>query len=227
MADEKAVIYESGEEAQYDATAKLLLSQKPFLANIVVRTVKEFMGMDPKDVEKLIEGDPCVSEVPVDPGFTNTGISDSVRQLTGMNTEDNVRNEGVVYYDIIFYIKTADGLSKIIINIEAQKAEPVKYDVEMRGLFYAAREISAQLEREFFNQQYNRIKKVYSIWICMNEPENTMEKIYLTKKDLIGQSRWKDMYEIINVVIVRLGRNLDKEKNHGLHRLLGHCFYQR
>lgn len=94
MADEKAVIYESREEAQYDATAKLLLSQKPFLANIVVRTVKEFMGMDPKDVEKLIEGDPCVSEVPVDPGFTNTGISDSVRQLTGMNTEDNVRNEG-------------------------------------------------------------------------------------------------------------------------------------
>ena len=94
MADGKAVSYESGEEAQYDATAKLLLSQKPFLANIVVRTVKEFMGMDPKDVEKLIEGDPSVSEVPVDPGFTNTGISDSVRQLTGMNTEDNVRNEG-------------------------------------------------------------------------------------------------------------------------------------
>ena len=107
---------------------------------------------------------------------------------------------------------------------EAQKAEPVKYDVEMRGLFYAAREISAQLEREFSNQQYNSIKKVYSIWICMNEPENTMEKIYLTKKDLIGQSRWKDMYEIINVVIVRLGRNLDKEKNHGLHRLLGALF---
>ena len=43
MDNEKAVIYESGEEAQYDATAKLLLSQKPFLANIVVRTVKEFI----------------------------------------------------------------------------------------------------------------------------------------------------------------------------------------
>ena len=32
------------------------------------------------------------------------------------------------------------------------------------------------------------------------------------------------LYEIINVVIVRLGRNLDKEKNHGLHRLLGALF---
>ena len=45
MADEKAVIYETKEEAQYDETAKLLLAQKPFLANILVHTVKEFMGM--------------------------------------------------------------------------------------------------------------------------------------------------------------------------------------
>ena len=41
MADEKAVIYETKEEAQYDETAKLLLAQKPFLANILVHTVFE------------------------------------------------------------------------------------------------------------------------------------------------------------------------------------------
>ena len=54
MADEKAVIYETKEEAQYDETAKLLLAQKPFLANILVHTVKEFMGMAPSAVEELI-----------------------------------------------------------------------------------------------------------------------------------------------------------------------------
>ena len=46
MADEKAVIYKSLKEAQYDATAKLLLAQKPFLGNILVHTVKEFIGME-------------------------------------------------------------------------------------------------------------------------------------------------------------------------------------
>ena len=224
MADEKAIIGETKEEAQYDETAKMLLAQKPFLANSLVRTVKDFMDMDSNEVEALIEGDPYISEIAVDPGFTNSTFSNESKQITGMNNEDKVRKEGVLFYDILFFVRTPNGLSKVIVNIEAQKAEPTKYDVEMRGLFYAVREISSQLNREFSNQNYNEIKKVYSIWICMNEPENTLEKIYLTKEDIIGHSRWKDMYEIINVVIVRLGKKLDPKKDHELHRLLGALF---
>lgn len=224
MADKKAIIQETSAEAQYDATAKKLLSQKEFLANILVRSVKDFMGMDPRTVETLIEGEPYVGTVPVEPGFTNSVQHEPGKEITGMNTESKVRNEGVAYFDILFYVRTADSFSKIIINIEAQKSEPSEYDVELRGIFYAAREISSQLEREFTSQHYNDIKKVYSIWICMNEPENTMEKIYLTKQDLIGQTRWSDRYEVINVVIVRLAKLLDADKDHKLHRLFGALF---
>lgn len=218
MADEKAIIAEAQQEAQYDDTAKTFLAQKPFLANILVRTVKEFMGMDPLAVENLIEGEPHVGSIPVEHGFTNSP------KITGMNNESKVKYEGIRYYDVIFYVRTADGLSKIIINIEAQKSEPTQYDVEMRGLYYAIREISSQLDREFSGQNYNDIKKVYSIWICMNESKNTLEKIYLTKQDLIGASRWKEMYELVNVVIIRLAKQMDEEKEHELHRLLGAMF---
>ena len=79
MGDEKAIITELQQEAQYDETEKMLLAQKPFLANILVRTVKDFMGKDPRMVESLIEGEPSISTVPVDPEFTN-GV-----QITGMN----------------------------------------------------------------------------------------------------------------------------------------------
>ena len=127
-------------EAQYDAEAKLLLAQKPFLANILVRTVKDYMGLNPCDVEELIEGEPYISTIPVEPGFTNSV------QIKGMNSENKVRNEGVAYFDILFYVRTSDGLSKVIINIEAQKSEPIDYDVEMRGLYYAIREVSSQLD---------------------------------------------------------------------------------
>ena len=136
------------------------------MANILIHTVKEFMGMDARVVEEMIEGEPCVSTIPVDPGFTNEGFTERPQQITGMNTENNVKDEGVVYFDIVFYVRTPDGLSKIIINIEAQKSEPTAYDVEMRALFYAAREVSSQLEREFSHQKYNDIKKVYSICFC-------------------------------------------------------------
>ena len=60
MADKKAIIDETQFEAQYDAEAKLLLAQKPFLANILVRTVKDYMGLNPCDVEELIEGEPYI-----------------------------------------------------------------------------------------------------------------------------------------------------------------------
>ena len=201
MADKKAIIDETQFEAQYDAAA-----------------VKDYMGLNPCDVEELIEGEPYISTIPVEPGFTNSV------QIKGMNSENKVRNEGGAYFDILFDVRTSDGLSKVIINIEAQKSEPIDYDVEMRGLYYAIREVSSQLDREFDSQNYNDIKKVYSIWICMNEKDNMLEKIYLTKNDIIGISRWKDMYEIVNVVIIRLAKTLDLQTEHELHRFLGALF---
>lgn len=46
------------------------------------------------------------------------------------------------------------------------------YDAEMkniltrRGIYYAARLITSQKGTVFKNDDYNAIKKVYSIWIC-------------------------------------------------------------
>ncbi len=224
MPDIQAAIQEISPEAQYDENAKMLLAQKPFLANILIRTVKEFEGMNPAEVEKLIEGEPSVGRTPVEPGFTNEKTENGASLITGMNTENKVRNEGVVYFDIIFYVRIKDGISKVIINLEMQKDEPSSYDVEMRGIFYAAREISSQLGREFKNQKYNDISSVYSIWILMNTPSDQMAKIHLTKEDVIGQSRWKETYDVLNVVIIRLKKSLSEENGSELHRLLGALF---
>ena len=49
---------------QYDESAKRLLGQKSILAHILVKTVDEFMGMNPKDVISYIEGEPFINTVP-------------------------------------------------------------------------------------------------------------------------------------------------------------------
>ena len=46
------------------------------------------------------------------------------------------------------------------------------YDIVTRGIFYVSRMISAQLSTEFSKSDYDNIKKVYSIWICMHSPNN-------------------------------------------------------
>lgn len=223
MADRKAVMSVNAGDEAYDENAKMLLAQKPFLANILVYGVTEFQKMNPKDVEQLIEDGISVGKTPVDTGFTNEKKEDGTTVLVGMNNENKIRNEGVVYFDIIFYVKTKDGRSKVIVNIEIQRKSPNKYDIEMRGIYYACREIASQQEREFRNQNYNDIRKVYSIWIVMNSPADSMNHIRLKSDDILGTSRWKPMYEILNVIIVRI-RKKTAGKENKLHRLLSVLF---
>lgn len=110
----------------------------------------------------------------------------------------------------------------IIINIEAQKDEPTKYDVLNRAIFYVSRLISSQKERDFENSGYDDIKRVYSIWVCMNMEENTMSHIHLTKEDIIGSYDWKGKLDLLNIVMIGLSRELaGHDEMYELHRLLG------
>ena len=52
-----------------------------------------------------IEGEPLISVVPVDPGLTNADSTDARGQrVVGINTESSEINEGMIRYDIIFYV---------------------------------------------------------------------------------------------------------------------------
>ena len=77
--------------------------------------------------KRLIEGLPYISAVPVEPGLTNAVHFQNGQRLVGFNTENQELNEGLVRFDIVFYVRMKDGLSQIIINVEAQKDEPGEY----------------------------------------------------------------------------------------------------
>lgn len=104
-AEIKNAISATGTDAQYDEKAKRLLGNKIILAHILVKTVDEFKGMNPKDVR----------------------------------------------FDIIFYVRMKDGISKVIVNLEAQKDEPAGYHILNRAVFYVSRLVSSQKERDFVN----------------------------------------------------------------------------
>lgn len=152
------------DKAQYDERAKRLLAQKSILAHILVKTVDDFQGMNPKEVVALIEGEPKVGIVPLEPGLTNIEkIVQDGERVVGLNTENSEINEGLVRFDIIFYVRMRDGLSQIIVNVEAQKDEPTEYKILNRAIFYVCRMISSQKERDFVNTNYDDIKRVVSI----------------------------------------------------------------
>ena len=230
----KKTVRASDKDAQYDEKAKKLLGHKIILAYILVNTIEEFREMNPKEVVNYIEGEPYISVIPVDSGMTNgkkkagdnpgKELEDTktTEQVSGLNTENSEINEGMIRFDIIFYVRMKDGLTQIIINVEAQKEEPRKYKIVNRAIFYICRIVSSQKGRDFVNSEYDDMKRVYSIWICMNVDEHSMSHIHLTRDDIIGSHNWKGDIDLLNIVLLGLAEDLpEKAEEYELHRLLG------
>ena len=213
----------AGDKAQYDTRVKRLLAQKSILAHILVKTIDEFKGMKPEDVVKYIEGEPSISVVPVEPGLANMEKTDAAGQrIVGLNTENAEINEGLVRFDIIFYVRMKNGLSQIIVNIEAQKDEPTEYKILNRAIFYVSRLISSLKERDFVNTNYDDIKQVFSIWICMNMDDNSLSHIHLTKDELLKPCNWKGNLDLLNIVLIGITNEIpEHDKKYEMHRLIG------
>lgn len=213
----------AGDKAQYDTRVKRLLAQKSILAHILVKIVDEFKGMKPEDVVKYIEGEPSISVVPVEPGLANMEKTDATGQrIVGLNTENTEINEGLVRFDIIFYVRMKNGLSQIIVNIEAQKDEPTEYKILNRAIFYVSRLISSQKERDFVNTNYDDIKQVFSIWICMNMDDNSLSHIHLTKDEMLKPYNWKGNLDLLNIVLIGITNEIpEHDEKSEMHRLIG------
>lgn len=213
----------AGDKAQYDTRVKRLLAQKSILAHILVKTIDEFKGMKPEDVVKYIEGEPSISVVPVEPGLANMEKTDAAGQrIVGLNTENAEINEGLVRFDIIFYVRMKNGLSQIIVNIEAQKDEPTEYKILNRAIFYVSRLISSQKERDFVNTNYDDIKQVFSIWICMNMDDNSLSHIHLTKDEMLKPCNWKGNLDLLNIVLIGITNEIpEHDEKYEMHRLIG------
>lgn len=221
----KNMVRASDKDAQYDEKAKRLLGHKYILAYILVNTVDEFKGMAPKEAVQYIEGEPFIGVVPVEPGLTNALKDDSGakgQRIIGLNSENAEINEGLVRFDIIFYVRMRDGLSQIIVNVESQKDEPSGYDLLDRAVFYVSRLISSQKERDFVHTNYNDIRRVFSIWICMNLDENSMGYVHLAYDKLIGDYQCRGRLDLLNIVLIGLSNELPgHDEKYELHRLLG------
>lgn len=196
---------------QYDKYCKKVLSNKVILAWILRRTVKEFAQCSIDEIELCIEDTPEVSTVKVNPGESN------LEKITGISTEDAVNEEGVIFYDIRFfaYLPGKNEKIKLIVNVEAQKKFRPGYQLVTRGIFYSARMLSAQLGTEFIIPEYDNIKKVYSIWICMNSPSyigNAISEYCIEKNDVVpGIPDEREAYDKMSVIMVCLNEKTKTE----------------
>ena len=224
MTEQRLIITENmmdslygSDNAKYDQHAKHLLASRKLLAEIVKKVVPEFQDASIDDIaNKYIEGTPLVGSVPVNPGLTNAVPS----KISGDRNEDGAPKEGYITYDILFHARApgTEETMTLIINVEAQRTQKestLTYHLMKRAVFYACRLISSQKEREFEGKDYNSIKKIYSIWICMDSPseDSYINRYRLEEKYLLH--RYKESpenYDLVNIVLISLGEKADKDR---------------
>ena len=211
------------QRAHYDAACKQILSNKRILAQVLKECVAEFKDATLDEIaERYIEGSPEVSTVSVLPNLSNA------EKIKGAATEDTSINEGKILFDIHFFATTPDEKSMgLIINVEAQNQYNPGYVLTKRGVYYCARLLSAQHGTEFNNQEYDKIKKVYSIWICINPTlkfENTINEFRMSEQNIFGNAHEKkENYDLLSVITVCLS-DKDPEQENKLLGLLNELF---
>ena len=206
------MISTAGEKAAYDNVCKRLLANKLILAWIMKSCLEEYRDCEiPEIASKYIEGEAQISEAAVHPDEETESL-----QIRGLNTEDSTINEGTVTYDIRFRAivpGTGERIS-LIINVEAQNDFYPGYPIVKRNLYYCCRLVSSQYGTEFANSHYEKIKKVYSIFICMNPPnyrKNTINQYSIQEENLIGEfGENVEYYDLLTGIIICLGDVDDK-----------------
>ena len=201
----QALDEKSKRENQYDERGKYLIAHKECLARIMHECISEYKDCTLEEIqEKYIEGTPDVLAVPVHKNATNTEM------IRGANVEDSSLNEGTVRYDIRFYALTpGKDQVEIIINVEVQHQSNTGYPLVKRALYYCARLISSQYEVEFSKSEYNEIKRVYSIWLCMDaegKGENAITTYAIEERNVVGNvsEQFQD-YDLMHAIMIRIG----------------------
>ncbi len=187
-----------------DASCLKLLSHKQILARIAKRCVEEVSSYSIREIMDFIEGDPLCQRKARD-------FLQNTEKIIGMNTVDKDPQEGEVIYDILFRMRIPgeEDAIEVILNIEAQQKYPSSYPLLKRGMYYGSKIIVKQKNTEFEHSHYEKIKKVYSIWIVVNAPlemRNTITSYAMQPEAVLGDyAAPREEYDLLELVTICLG----------------------
>jgi len=207
------------EQTKQDNSCKTIMKDRQFLACILKAVVPEYKDVSETDIaEKYIEPNSIRDTVNVSKNLTNLNIK-------GIAEEDPTVNEDLIKYDVIFEATAPEVLPKqkyirkeaqnILVNlridIEAQNDYNPGYPISKRAMFYCARMLSSEFDGVAETMEYDKLYKVYSIWICFDVSDymaNTITRFKIKKEDVFGTVDIPEIdYNLMESVIIRLGKD--------------------
>lgn len=189
------------DETKYDNQCKKLFSNKEIIAPILHFVLPEFKNLS---ISEIID---CIDKV-----SNITHVSDNI-QIPLDNVEQTSITEHLITYDIHFrtlnpHLSTKKIKVQLHIDLEIQNEYHVGYPLIKRGLYYVARELSAQFPVVTKNTNYSHLEKCYSIWVCNEHVpkrlQNTVKSFKIKETNIIGNpsKEPEHNYDLMEVIFI-------------------------
>lgn len=211
-----------------DRQSKNLLQYKEVIAVILKHTVEEYQNYTTAEVMDFIEADSITDSKEVSRDRTNTRIK-------GAATEFAELNEKASTFDVSCRtrnpkLSTQEIQVNLHVDIEPQKNYRPGYPIEKRGFYYLARELGAQLNFLTEQTDYGQLEKCYSIFICRDripkEEQMSVSFYGISNFKNIGSCNpRKDDYELLQLIVIRLGDKNYQSKGEDVLEFLAGIFY--
>ena len=205
-----------------DASSKAIFASIPFMAQILKDCVGELATYSQQAIMELCQkADIHFARVPVHDQQTAGEIlmKESSKQPSPMDNlssassvEDASMSEGAVHFDLLIEltIPMPNGdLIAVVVNVEIQNDGGNICRIIKRGIYYSSRLISRQKNRTFKAPKYEKLRKVYSIWLLAAADDllaNSIRRFSLTEQIITApQSKMLPLptayYDMMEVVI--------------------------
>lgn len=194
----------SKQTTMYDHLCKMIIGNEEVLSRIIKAAVDEANHLNVEEIRRLIKG-VHIGDLIVNPHFHL------------VDKKGFIKDEGMVYYDILCYIDVPqeDGKNiRVYLNVEIQNNPYPGYSIITRGYAYVSRIVSGQWGSEYDYQHYDGMKKVYSLWIMPKAPKRKdgYMNVYETNERIICGTtvEEKEIYDKGVILAIYLNKEHDE-----------------
>lgn len=194
----------SKQTTMYDHLCKMIIGNEEVLSRIIKAAVDEANHLNVEEIRRLIKG-VHIGDLIVNPHFHL------------VDKKGFIKDEGMVYYDILCYIDVPqeDGKNiQVYLNVEIQNNPYPGYSIIIRGYAYVSRIVSEQWGSEYDDKNYDGMKKVYSLWIMPKAPKRKdgYMNVYETNERIICGTtvEEKEIYDKGVILAIYLNKEHDE-----------------
>ena len=179
-----------------DQNCKLMISHEEMLSRIIKEFVEEAKHISIEEIIKIVQDE---------------------HRFQRLNNENSIPGYGTVRFDFFGCIDLPQldhTIKRIYLNVEIQNDAYPKYSLITRGDAYLSRIQTTQWGKEYNDQNYDGMKKVYLIWILPQAAKKRDGQVSICKTDEEKQLEKVESYDKREQIVIYLDKEHDTNKKY-------------